>query len=154
MQQTAIVADHTLVQQLLSANSLRVTYIYFQLSFWHCHLISCSSTNADPQSPTTSQSSQKRSHTLVMLRPTREPQEDRDSPDPAEITPEAVGTYPVPAGGGSAEAGKWDWVSPPAPGAPQLPAVRGWDSALPAGGAAFPAASGPSQRCASFPCRR
>lgn len=86
-----------------------------------------------PKCPTTSQSSQKRSHTLVVLRPTQELQEDRNSPYPAEIIPRAVGTCPVPAGGGKAAAGKQDWISPPAPGAPQLPVVQGWDPALPGG---------------------
>lgn len=76
----------------------------------------------------TPQPSQKRSHTVVMLRPTREPQEDGDSPDPAEIKPNAVGTCPVPAGGGRALSGKQGWdfhpQQPLLP--PQLPAVQGW----------------------------
>lgn len=72
-----------------------------------------------------------------MLRPTREPQEDRDSPDPAEITSDAVGMCPVPAGGGRAAAGKRDWVSPPAAGAPQLPAVQGLGPDAPGWGPLF-----------------
>lgn len=69
-----------------------------------------------------------------MLRPAQEPQEDGDSFYSAKITPKAVGTCPIPAGGGRAAAGKRDWISPPAPSAPQLPAVQGWDPALPGGG--------------------
>lgn len=81
-----------------------------------------------PKWPTTSLSAQKRSCARVMLGPSREPREDKHSPDPAEIAPGTVGTCPVPAGAGMAVAGKQSWVSPPV--LPSCQRHRGWDLAL------------------------